>query len=395
MKNTLYMIISFLLIGFVSCSDKSNRENYQLPVLDFRNEIPEKTFVLQDVGDVRYVRFHASDSVLLGDRMRLSVNRDHMFFYSSGDGDVIHFNKDGVLLSRFNRKGQGAEEYTDIRQFVYDTDRKEIFIFTTGRMGVSVYDSNGTYKRFLPCPDEVMIDGMASLDKQRLILVNMRNAKYIKDGEPVKLVASSPDPDEYPFVLLDKETGKHAPFSAIRSENRFQSFVLTMRDNKPFMYLARQLRLFPAGDQCLISEPASDTAYSVSADLSLTPVFAHLPSVKDNNGKISCSVMALTSQTMLIEAVPLKYEGGNDLQRKLYLYNVPGNDFSACKFVSHDFSGHDFLNPVVADNKLYYIIYPFTLLQAYGANKLSGELLEIAKTLDEEDNPILMEVSLK
>lgn len=394
MKNILVLSVSLLLYGLTACDEASNRQR-ALPVLDFRTDIPEKSFALEELGKVRYVRFNVSDSILLGEEMKLTVHQDNLFFFDARKGEVVGFRNNGDLFSYFNRLGQGGEEYTDIRQFVYDASSQEIFIYTTGRKGIVVYGPDGSYKRLLPILDSIMIDGMASLDDQRLILQDMKNALFIKDGEPVKFNPDFPSPNAYPFIILDKQTATFAPLTAIKPEHRFQSFVLTMKDSKPFIYLGRQLRLFASGDQCLISEPACDTAFALSPDLSLTPVFAHLPSVKEKEGKISCSVMASTTQTMLIEAVTLKYEGGDGLARKQYLYNVPANSFSICKFVSNDFEGHEFQNPVIANNKLYYILYPYTLLEAWKANKLQGELLEIAKRMGEEDNPILMEVALK
>ena len=394
MKKIASLAVILFFLGLLGCVSTSSRQQ-SVPVLDFRTEIPEKTFALEDVGKVRYVRFNVSDSVLLGEEMKLSVAGDNLFFYHPGQGDIIGFESNGNLLTHFNRKGQSNEEYTDIRQFVYDTDRHEIFIFTTGRKGIAVYDLDGSFKRLLPVPDTIMLDGMASLDKRKLIFLDMKNAQFVKDGEPVKFSPDFPSPSEYPYVLFDKETAEFAPMTALKSENRFNSFVLTMKDSRPFIYLGRQSHLFTSGQQCLISEPASDTAFALSPDLSLTPVFTRLPSVREKEGKISCSVMASTSRTMLVEAIVLKYEGGDGLARKQYLYNVPENSFSLCKFTGNDFEGYEFQNPVIANNKLYYILYPFSLLEAEKANKLHGELQEIAKTLGEEDNPILMEVALK
>lgn len=394
MKKIASVLAILLFWGLLGCVPTSSRQQ-SVPVLDFRTEIPQKTFALEDVGNVRYLCFNAPDSVLLGEEMKLSVAGNNLFFYDPGQGDIVGFSNSGDLIFHFNRKGQGNEEYTDIRQFVYDTDRREIFIFTTGRKGIAVYGPDGSYKRLLPVPDTIMLDGMASLDRQKLILLDMKNAQFVKDGDPVKFSPDFPSPGEYPYVLFDKETAEFAPLAVLKSENRFNSFVLTMKDNRPFIYLGRQSHLFTSGRQCLISEPASDTAFALSPDLSLTPVFTRLPSVREKEGKISCSVMASTSRTMLVEAITLKYEGGDGLVRKQYLYNVPESSFSLCKFAGNDFEGYEFQNPVIADNKLYYILYPYTLLEAQKANKLHGGLQKIAEIMGEEDNPILVEVTLK
>lgn len=46
-------------------------------------------------------------------------------------------------------------------------------------------------------------------------------------------------------------------------------------------------------------------------------------------------------------------------------------------------------------NTSYCLIYPDYLLQAHSANKLKGELKEIASKLKEDDNPVLMLIKFK
>lgn len=396
MKQISIFFLAFALLGGLgSCQNNAvDNRSKALPVLDFRQDIPEKEVTLQHLGTVQYLRFNAPEDVLLGDHMRLAPSKmDHLFFYSSGDGDVLRFDKKGTFISRFNHKGQGGDEYTDIRQFVADPERGEVFICAFNK--VLVYDLEGTYKRTLAIPDSILVDGMASLNKQTLLFVNMKDAPFVKEGVVTKFNEAFLDPNAYPFVLMDKETGETIENLPLVSEGRFQSFLITMRDNKPFFLLGRQQRLFPTNGVCLMSEPASDTLYALSDKQVLAPLLTRLPSTKEKEGKISCALMAATPRTMLIEALFLKDEGENNLKRRLYIYNVPEDTFVSGKLISSDFEGHDFMNPVVANNKLYFVLYPNILLEAMKSGKLSGKLLEIASALDEEDNPVLMIVDLE
>ena len=97
---------------------------------------------------------------------------------------------------------------------------------------------------------------------------------------------------------------------------------------------------------------------------------------------------------MLVNAVFLKDEGQMKLRDELYLYNVAENSFSHVKLTNKDWQNGDMMNFVFNNNKLYYTLYPFTLLEAMEKNELGGDLLEITKSLDEDENLILMEVSL-
>ena len=114
MRNIFILLPTILLLCTLGACKKNSGVEEALPVLDFRQDIPEKEVTLQDIGNVRYIRFHTSDSILLGDHMRLLPCGDKLFFYDRGGGDVLGFDKDGNSLSRFNHKGQGADEYTGI-----------------------------------------------------------------------------------------------------------------------------------------------------------------------------------------------------------------------------------------------------------------------------------------
>lgn len=121
------------------------------------------------------------------------------------------------------------------------------------------------------------------------------------------------------------------------------------------------------------------------------------PSLETMGDKTVLAVLAATPAYMLIKTFLLKHiEGEDKLNEKLYLYASKNKSFSGCEFHNRDFenAGDVFTNFYVANNKLYFILYPYVLLEALENGKLSGELMEITKTLDEEDNPIIMEVSL-
>ena len=391
MRNIFILLPTILLLCTLGACKKNSGVEEALPVLDFRQDIPEKEVTLQDIGNVRYIRFHTSDSILLGDHMRLLPCGDKLFFYDRGGGDVLGFDKDGNSLSRFNHKGQGADEYTGIYYFAFDQEKAEVFICAPKR--IQVYGMDGRYKRSLPIPDSILIDDIISLNGRFLLLSEMRNTPFIQDGELKKYAEELPDPNPYPFLLMDKETGKIEAVP-VRSEGRFQNLVWTMREGKPFILVGRQQHFFPASGKSLLSQPAADTLYAISPSRELVPMFARLPLTKEKDGKIGCALMAATSRIMLVDAVFLKDEGMNQLKRQLYVYDINKKSPAVGSLVNVEFEGYNNQYPVVSDNKLYFILYPHVLLEAKENHKLSGKLLEITETLDEEDNPVLVEVEL-
>ena len=390
-KIWLCLAVVALLPGLNGCRGKAGSEG-PLPVLDFRADIPKKDVALQELGKVRYFRLQTPENVLLGDQMKLVPSEAGLFFFEPSIGDVIGFNKKGEMISRFNRKGQGGEEYARIRHILYDDQRREVFL--DGFTQMQVYGLDGSYKKSFNFPDSLQMDVVESLDKNTMVFLDMKGVPFVKEGETADL-GERQESSNRPYVLMDKETGKKIERLPIVSDNRYRSMIITTRDGRPFVLLNRMRNLLSCnGGGCLISEPAADTLYQLSSDRQLKPVFSKLPLSIGKEGKIACEIRALTPNQMLVNAVFLKDESEMKLRNELYLYNVAENAFSQVKLTNKDWQNGDMMNFVFNNNKLYYTLYPFTLLEAMEKNELDGELLEITKTLDEDDNLILMEVSL-
>lgn len=380
-----------MLGGLNGCKESAGKEG-ELPVLDFRTDIPAKEVALQDIGKVRYFRLQTPEKVLLGDQMKLAAGEAGLFFFEPSTGDVTGFDKNGKMICHFNRKGQGGEEYGRIRHVLYDEARKAVFLDAVRQ--IQVYDLDGNFKRTLKLPESIMTDVIESVDENTLVGLDMQGALLVKEGETTK-IDELPDADNCPYVLMDKETGEKIERLPLVSNNRYRSMIMTTRDGRPFILLNR-MRHFLAcdGGGCLISEPAADTLYLLSPDRQLKPVFAKLPLSTEKDGKIACEIKAFTPDRMLINAVFLKDEGEMKLRNELYLYDAAEKAFSHVKLTNKDWKGGDMMNFVSNNNKLYYTLYPFTLLEAMEKNELSGHLLEITQTLDEDENMILMEVQL-
>ncbi|MDR0540626.1 MAG: 6-bladed beta-propeller [Dysgonamonadaceae bacterium] len=57
------------------------------------------------------------------------------------------FSKDGTPQSRFNRLGQGPEEYNNIMRIHYDEKTDDVFVGQEHVNYIQVYSSHGEYKR--------------------------------------------------------------------------------------------------------------------------------------------------------------------------------------------------------------------------------------------------------
>lgn len=75
------------------------------------------------------------------------VSDTRIIVINQNQGDIFVFGRNGKILSGFNHKGQGPEEYTYLNNVVYDEENKEIFISTWNKF--LVFSEDGQYKRTL------------------------------------------------------------------------------------------------------------------------------------------------------------------------------------------------------------------------------------------------------
>ena len=145
------------------------------------------------------------------------------------------------MISHFNRKGQGGEEYARIRHILYDEKRQELFL--DGITQMQVYGLDGTYKRSFSLTDSLQMDVIESLDENAMVFLDMKGALFVKEGETAK-IDDNPEASNQPYVLMDKETGKPVVIHGkeVTAEATFKPAVSTGTKDIFFTFDARTLK---------------------------------------------------------------------------------------------------------------------------------------------------------
>jgi len=120
----LYLVLSFIVTG--CSSDKESQE--ELPFIDVSKEYPEKEIVLTDIADITYVYLNSSSDDYLFKGTIDYVTQNRIVVIDRSSHSLLFFSKDGNPRSRFNRRGQGPEEYTDAASVMYDEARDDVFV---------------------------------------------------------------------------------------------------------------------------------------------------------------------------------------------------------------------------------------------------------------------------
>lgn len=370
-----------------------------VPVLNLNDKFKEKRVDLQLIGNVRYICFDASEDALLGDKDKLVPIGDKFFFYNGEGGSITGFDETGKLICNFNHRGQGANEYNQVKGVAYDERAKEVYVLSKKAFSeFFVFDLNGNFRRKLEPEKAVEYAAVISFDDASLLAFDNTNSFVIRNGKPMPMKPQDELPDKQPYVLIDKKNGKIISRLQLSFSEILKPYVLTKHNGLPWVFIGDYTYFVNQKDGIVLNTPLSDTMYKLKSDKTIQPIFSTTPNHVDMEHKIMTGVLADAPGGMLVKSILLHFkEGGPEgLPEKLYLYNPSDKSFTACKFNISDYHGSDdiFSKPYVSDNKLFFILQPFMLLRALDNNQLSGELKKIAAKLNEEDNFIVMEVSM-
>ena len=392
-------VFYLLFTGILLCRCTSNSESPDsLPFIDVRKNYPEKEIVLTDIADVTYLHFNTqNDSFLFRGGIQYTTENTFLIF-DFASNSILFFSKDGNPLTRFNRYGQGPEEYLqpDYPNVIYDEATDEVYIPDFAH--IQVYSSTGKYKRRLTFPDEFYNISMSSIfvsfDDQSLLLYNHRKQwdrfLRIKAGDHS---AFSPSQfSDSTFMLISKMDGKVLEYIEMPNP----STVIINGERRLFTPII--YRITRCTDGYLLYHPENDTVYHYKNDKTLTPILHKIPLISESpnlvmNGCIDAGryQFICVSKTSDMGS-PVAYymrdkETGEVFRQKIVLPDYRGKEF----FIYTNNHYVRFL-----ENEYIFYLNLYELKQANKENRLSGELKILVDTLNEnKDDDITMIVKFK
>ena len=387
-STTILAAILFVMSGFIGCNQPKPKSEDFITV-DVTATYPKKELILQDFMDVEYIPLESTDSFItmahvqdIGEDVIILRNRNR-----SSDGNIFIFDKKGKGLRKINRQGPGDEEYTFLLKAFLDEDNNELFVNDHRASKMSVYDLFGQFKRSFKHKDGSIFDPVYNFDKNNLICLD-----YISDF------------DEEPknrFFIVSKQDGRITKEIQIPYKVK-KSTVLTVTDEAKGVTISNATRneeLIPYFGDWLLVDPSSDTIYKSAPDFSLTPFIVRTPSIQSMIPEIFLFPGVFTDRYYFLQTVKKEYDFTTnsgfprtdlvyDQQEKaIYEYTVLNADFSTKKLVNMVYE-----ITLINDDGIAFVqrLEAPDLIVANENGELKGKLKEIASTLDEESNPVLM-----
>ena len=389
MKNLIFILINFQAI-LLSCVDGKQPADNVITVDVTKNNFPKKELIIQDFMDVEYIPLETTDDFInqglvqaIGKEIIVVINR-------TDDGNIYIYDRTGKALRMINRKGQGGEEYTYITKIILDEDNNEIFINDHYVKKIFVYDLYGNFKRSFAYRENTKgwpYTDMSNYNKTNLICFDEYNDK----GRA--------------FVLVSKLDGSitkkiDIPVKVLKFLMKLQFDEANNRVNgmAPDPYNT----ILPFNGGKILLDVFSDTIYTFMPNKTLRPFIVRTPSVKSMDPEVVLILRLLSDRYYFMETVKNEFNFESNTgfsktylmydnqERSLFRYTVYNGDFTIKKEMYMSL-----LRPANDENESWQRLDAPQLVEAFQVGALKGRLKEIASTLNEESNPVIMLIKPK
>ncbi|WP_293732411.1 6-bladed beta-propeller [uncultured Parabacteroides sp.] len=381
MKSTTIFFLFILLIT-TGCKRRNQTADDLITVDVTKNSFPKKELILQDFMDVEYIPLETNEEFInqgcvdaIGEKYIIVTNyRD--------DGDIFVYDRSGKAIRKINRKGQGGEEYISCRSVILDEENNEMFINDFWARKIKVYDLEGNFKRSIKQKqdgDTRFYLDIFNYDKENLICYDELN-------------------EEIPFLLVSKQDGSitkeiKTPFKEKKLLIQLLRHEGGTRSARPGNYS----RITPFKGSWILLEPSSDTIYTLMPDYSLRPFIVRTPPVHTMNPESFLILKLVSDRYYFMESVKNVYDFSKEegFPRTYFVYDTQEKDFFRYIIYNGDYSYKkefymSMLTPINFKGELWATLNAFELCRDYKKGKLKGKLKEVAATLGEDDNRVVM-----
>ena len=382
MKHYYYCIIVFIIIFLCNCKKKTNVtiennlenikltsridsinniENNIFPIyIDKDKEYEKKRLTIQEIGKVEYIKLETNDNCLISASFKLiGLYLTDKEIFLSTDNSILRFNKDGKFINSIGKRGQGPGEIKLLSDYIIDESKKEIYIWDGSTQNLKSYTYNGVLKNAIRL--ETYGENLGTICDSLIICTN-----YFGNNQPMAFL-SSLNNGKTVKALLPSQTIKDETGLSMKFYNKYTENLLY-------------------NNKVIYQNFINDTIYTIDKkDFSVSLRYIQLPPNTGLDGKNSMPFVSFETDryTYIIinKNPPLSHNFIID-KKENKIYRGFIGDTELRRSITPINTNKD---NVIAD------LYDASTLTDYlSKNQLRGSLKEIAETLNDEDNPVLM-----
>ena len=390
----LKMAVIFIIVP-VLLQCKSGTGKYgagELAEIDVSKNYPRKEFYLQDIAEVEYIPFETNNNALMGRSLQVFyVSDDYIIAANYIEGDIFVYDGNGKWKYTFNHRGQGPMEYNRANSIAFDETSKEIFVCSwfSASPQIHVYAENGNYKRTLPCLPNFW-PYLYNFDNETLFVYDDYGIHGM-EGYSNK-----------PYKFMSKKDGSFTDSLNIHLPVRLSNAAVWHgEENGQPMTYSRSMRISynrSYGKNFLIADWSADTIYRLTPQKELQPMIVRKPPMQSTDPKILLSNFLATDKFILLGVHGMDYDAirnGREISQKQLMYDFGTGEINVYRLKNKDIptSTNVQIRDAITPENVGITIYDTGFL--FGLDEkgeIKGDLKEVVKSLNEEDNPVLVKI---
>ena len=373
MKSILLISMFTSAIMLAGCCQSGETE---MITINVEKSYPKKEMLINDLWEVKYIALETDSTFLVPGGLPWHVGENKLGFVDNRTGNLLFFDATtGKKAFCINRKGPGPEEYKSVGALVMDEKAGEIFAWTIFDGTFQVYDEQGKYLRTLPMHNErkdeyLYITNFINLDDDQLLCSSNNMRGYAV------------------HYLQDKKTGLTTLVDSIPNERYVSEYIFAQKDGVTYSTAPSLTPFIHTSEGLMYADHSNDTLYRMIDGMIPSPFIVRTPRVKETEPNKILRFDNETDDWMFLSGIEMAYDFSKNegLHQTNYAVEKASGEIYELKFIQPDYEGKEY-SPTALNARY----YPADeLLTALEEGKLKGKLKEIASTLDEEDNGVVM-----
>ncbi|TDN98950.1 6-bladed beta-propeller [Sunxiuqinia elliptica] len=367
--------IFFLLSISLTVSSQNQLTNNKIFTVEKDKSYPKIS--LDDLEkETFYIPLETSKEVLLDVGAHVYYVSDKEILISNWKrGDVYIFDWNGKIVSRFNQKG--GMGYLFINYLAYDEQKQEVFILDRAKKNILVYSKVGVLKRTLKYPANLYLNNIYNFDDEALLVYHQHQYEDLSQRQP--------------YLFISKTDGQ-----IISKANYFIDKVnpTSVATDKALFTTKTSIGNCKFGNEYFLASICSDTISVLNHNQEVSKLFVQSPGIFADS-RLVTTVTLNTNDFIILSYYP--YDAKRTYRDQLNGKKPPRYveetnllfDFKEQKFYECTDFKYAAYNVDIPSNMSVRLIKAYRLKKWLDDGDLEGELKEIAKKVDMNDNPVV------
>ncbi len=361
--------------------------------VDVTKDYPKKDFNWEDLADIEFIPLETKDDFLCEERACIATLTDNLIVIANwSDGNVFIFDRKGNAVKKFNHQGPSGEEYTKIGQAFFDNNKKELYVNDMFKKKIFVYDLDGNYKRSFGHIKNTQYSDIGDFSENDLICYDA-STEYRTDKIN-------------PFLIISKQTGAKIREIIIPLEKKLSLSFTQSTNNGSASTAMPEFPIMKFENDFIINELSTDTIYLLKQNYELQPIAVRTPPIQSMSPSVFLLTNMNTRRYFFMWTVKKEYNWETNVgfpttslvyDRKEKTIHEFKLYYQGLRIMTYSTSDFPYIERTcyVKENTYVGVIQAHVLKKKEKSGELKGRLKEIAASLKEDDNPVLMLIKFK